>query len=79
VCGVDQEGVEMSVFAVFSRDGRVMHAVSEVAQGATRCGLPTGVGSGLVRDGVYGRGPVCSRCWSREARVAGERAFRGVS
>jgi hypothetical protein len=55
----------MGVFAVFSRRARgwrVMHAV-RVGESATVCGLPTGVGSGLVRDGDYHNNKPCVRCW----------------
>jgi hypothetical protein len=55
----------MGVFAVFSRrtrGWRVMHAV-RVGESATVCGLPTGVGSGLVRDGDYHNNKPCVRCW----------------
>jgi hypothetical protein len=55
----------VSVFAVFTKEGRVMHAVSVLADHRTVCGLPTGVGSGLVRDGRYGLGPVCPKCWPK--------------
>jgi hypothetical protein len=61
----------VSVFAVFTRSGRMMHAVAVADESRTVCGLPTGRGSGLVRDGRYGHGPVCSRCWPRAEAPAG--------
>lgn len=55
----------MSVYSIFTCDGRprVMHAAREGAA-ETVCGLPIGIGSGLVRDGDYSRPHVqCPRCW----------------
>lgn len=56
--------------AIFSRRGRngvrSLHALEPGAT-ATRCGLPVGVGSGLVRDGDYRNNIPCARCWERVA------------
>lgn len=51
-------------YAIFSRKGRVMHAV-EVDANRTVCRLPIGAGSGLVRDGGYASSTPCPRCWPK--------------
>ena len=53
--------------AVFTRrrnGTRKMHAVRH-GEHKTVCGLTTGIGSGLVRDGDYWNAVPCAVCWSR--------------
>lgn len=56
-------------YSIFTRKQRgkprTMHAV-RVGERATVCGLPIGVGTGLVRDGDYATPHVaCPSCWRR--------------
>lgn len=64
----------MGVYAIFTRRGRdgkrKMHAVKPDAH-ATVCGLPVGVGTGLVRDGDYRANVPCAVCWDRTATGIG--------
>jgi hypothetical protein len=56
-----------AIFARRGRDGnRRMHA-AEPGAAATICGLPIGVGTGLVRDGDYRRSVPCRQCWDTQA------------
>lgn len=56
------------VSAIFTRKRpRILHAVAPGAT-TTVCGLPIGVGSGLVRDGDYNGSTPCPRgCWPKQA------------
>ncbi len=58
------------VYAVFTLQTyggkRSMHAV-RIGETRTVCDLPTGTGSGLVRDGDYRANVPCPRCWPRKA------------
>lgn len=53
-------------YAIFTRRmqkrSRRMHAVTPGST-ATVCGLPIGIGSGLVRDGDYRNNVPCPTCW----------------
>ncbi len=55
-------------YAIFTRRDRnglrKMHSVP-VGTTITVCGLPTGTGTGLVRDGDYRDNVPCGECWPK--------------
>ncbi len=55
-------------YAIFTRRDRKglrkMHSV-KVGETVTVCGLPTGIGTGLVADGDYHNNVPCGECWPK--------------
>ena len=68
-------------YAIFTRRGkdgfRRMHAVN-VGGSQTVCGLPIGIGSGLVRDGDNRNNRPCGCCWETKTETTTYLTITGV-